>query len=1132
MKKETTNTFEGGMIKDLHPLTTPSNVLTDALNATFITYNGNESILQNDMGNVKVQQALLKSGYVPVGMKEHGGIIYVAAYNPETHKGQVGSFPSPKQLWEDENWSVNAPADLTYDPSFSPGMYNGNFIVLETVRHELFSTAEGPRIFHPGDKFIVGLGQKSSLSTYVNKGYISIQLGVVKSDGGIEIMKTWSKDSPDNSFIYDSDGNLKSLLSNRNIVQVFDASSSGSMLLIVNLHTLDSFNLLRSYSLDGDQIKVTFTGEGQKDGETYTSTSDDYLKLYDAVNDADNNKIEISGTSGTVSRTIYPNVPFGIIQRMGREVKINFDRIRGSEDRFGEWRFFVTEKYVKIGWAYDFYNLDNSKELKYIRMYFHLLENGYTSPNASGRGEVPYVTFQRDNYNGNFEDYINYDDVKIKYRNIYIVEIVKNFGDNVSDEEIIGFRMLYLSKLYNSQYNGFYENKSIGGFAQDESDDDIQYKSIPNQPIHVDFDYSVQSELSESKTQLIKPDTQRSDQDTQQFEEEFDTSNLRQSMYATPVSAINKEDLEANPIKYQYLTRIKNKYNGVLKITGKLSDLDSDLYIGVPKEGIINDVLNQYRVSELKLKISKEWVKSTELPGIFVDPDNTNQWDSDAQYGQNVTGEVSLSTPNITVNDGQLLTDSFEFSDCRLLQGRVSGIQSNSYTSKGLRPLYAPSYNAERKNKIAPYWNQEEARCLSGAGEDEYGICYNTSLAKGGYTVEGPNAGGGADDGGLYTASNYMGNPMTNIFSGEHGEEAELCFENTSRNWTQSSDESSSLHCWNGWNMLKEGGEKGGLFLNKQSDNYLVACWKFTDGNTHFVNLMTPRMPRVNMTQEDFLKSTTKWPRLDVIMRCLLSQIFVVNRITLSYEYVTTDERFYRYQEGTNQLLVDLSTSTNKVEDVMVSENREGNTTLTQYLYDLWGYNGSSINVNGGSYSMQNLIPIVVVSLKSNEQKTIDLQNFYDMDSLVVNYFGTEYRKDTSGDDSLDPKVIYKIDTSSNDNASFCSKQLNGKPSPHMDGTFEWIDTPNCKPISSSDTSLEIYRWDDSSIIRFNDFFSHFVTKGKLEDWVDVPEGEDNDIYAKGSTYNCGYWTNADNEDAPDLYGNVLFSPQISPIGI
>jgi hypothetical protein len=107
MKKETVNTFDKGLVKDLHPLTTPNNVLTDALNATLITYNGNEMVLQNDMGNTKVGTAFLPAGYVPVGMKEHGGIVYVAAYNPETKKGQIGSYPSPKQLWEGEDWSVN-----------------------------------------------------------------------------------------------------------------------------------------------------------------------------------------------------------------------------------------------------------------------------------------------------------------------------------------------------------------------------------------------------------------------------------------------------------------------------------------------------------------------------------------------------------------------------------------------------------------------------------------------------------------------------------------------------------------------------------------------------------------------------------------------------------------------------------------------------------------------------------------------------------------------------------------------------------------------------------------------------------------------------------------------------------------
>jgi hypothetical protein len=34
------------------------------------------------MGNARVDQAQLPEGYVPVGMKEHGGVVYVASYNP------------------------------------------------------------------------------------------------------------------------------------------------------------------------------------------------------------------------------------------------------------------------------------------------------------------------------------------------------------------------------------------------------------------------------------------------------------------------------------------------------------------------------------------------------------------------------------------------------------------------------------------------------------------------------------------------------------------------------------------------------------------------------------------------------------------------------------------------------------------------------------------------------------------------------------------------------------------------------------------------------------------------------------------------------------------------------------------
>ena len=48
MSKEIkSNTFSNGLMMDLHPINTPNTVLTDSLNGTIITYDGNEHVLQN-----------------------------------------------------------------------------------------------------------------------------------------------------------------------------------------------------------------------------------------------------------------------------------------------------------------------------------------------------------------------------------------------------------------------------------------------------------------------------------------------------------------------------------------------------------------------------------------------------------------------------------------------------------------------------------------------------------------------------------------------------------------------------------------------------------------------------------------------------------------------------------------------------------------------------------------------------------------------------------------------------------------------------------------------------------------------------------------------------------------------------
>lgn len=102
-RHENSNQFKDGLLMDLHPLQTPNTVLTDCLNGTFITYNGNEYSLQNDMGNFKLKNCRLSPGYLPIGSTSYADTIYLLSYNPIDDKIEVGSYPSPVQYNDSSN---------------------------------------------------------------------------------------------------------------------------------------------------------------------------------------------------------------------------------------------------------------------------------------------------------------------------------------------------------------------------------------------------------------------------------------------------------------------------------------------------------------------------------------------------------------------------------------------------------------------------------------------------------------------------------------------------------------------------------------------------------------------------------------------------------------------------------------------------------------------------------------------------------------------------------------------------------------------------------------------------------------------------------------------------------------------
>ena len=143
------NQFNGGMVKDVEPLMVPNTVMTDCLNGTLITYNGNEFALQNDMGNYGFKNGGLSNGFVPVGMKEHQGVLYIISYNPIDNKVEIGSFPSQQTIFTPTvKDKESALEDITFDKT---DFYNN----LEKQTKITIFSKDSEFYLKPGDKYLL-----------------------------------------------------------------------------------------------------------------------------------------------------------------------------------------------------------------------------------------------------------------------------------------------------------------------------------------------------------------------------------------------------------------------------------------------------------------------------------------------------------------------------------------------------------------------------------------------------------------------------------------------------------------------------------------------------------------------------------------------------------------------------------------------------------------------------------------------------------------------------------------------------------------------------------------------------------------------------------------------------------------
>ena len=246
------NTFGDGLLMDLAPDNTQATCLSNALNATLVTMNGNELSLQNDMGNGRVETAYLPEGYVPVGTCEFGDIIYIVSYNPLTNKSQIGCFPSPER-----NISSEEMGDQKQTLSTADFIKNGE-IVTSSVKKILCS-----KDLNPGDKFIVysnNLGDSNTVITdygntsktlYTFPKEIRISLVAIEDSGKINYLDSTLKwyGSGNNTYYINKGAdnvNKPDLDSYRNLLSsgysVFQSKVSGKLAILAELERIDSFD--------------------------------------------------------------------------------------------------------------------------------------------------------------------------------------------------------------------------------------------------------------------------------------------------------------------------------------------------------------------------------------------------------------------------------------------------------------------------------------------------------------------------------------------------------------------------------------------------------------------------------------------------------------------------------------------------------------------------------------------------------------------------------------------------------------------------------------------------------------------------------------------------------------------------
>ena len=876
MKKEAINSFNDGLIKDLNELNTPNTALSDCLNGTMITYNGNEFSLQNDMGNAKLPDAFLKDGYVPVGMKEYGGIIYVAAYNPETKKGQIGSFPSPQQLFYNEDNDENNHIEGIMQKLLSISDIGALHIINEFYKVEI-----SKNILHSGDRFLLYSTSElnDTVKRLVEKGILTFKLAILSNDGNLKYIDDKLLNIQDNdTFIYEKNEeeevqNILALKNNKYYknIQTLNSSSSGNLYLIAEYNTYDTMSVSHSITLkDINTYKITTTATVSNALPIYASppaTGYSNLILFD-----DNDK-KIESTlsngpttfsyteelsAGSITKTIYAGSAYGILDRLSYTYSFNYAELKKGMDDLTFFNYEVKDGYIDITYGYKYFNpYDEVSGISFTLYSIDEIENTEEDINydeATGKidlGLVPGIGLseapQNDSYIGLWTFSSKFSD-DIKENTIYICEICRT------------------TKGKNTKY---------------------YYRTIITSPVLNTMGYVNSLEVPINVSLNVK------------LEKVNSSYTIKDTINGNEVGVIKADDLiSGSLINYSLLREVQNEYainNDVFSIADSVI-IDNNsfardsfgLNISLPKNNVIFEV-----------GISRDQVTDDPNSNLYINKD-----DEVTKKGENITvtmyrkayceGKEATSTGTITVLEPMCKKDpSSDYNYFSMFSvygedydyGPVIGGNSKGYKTRSLQLYNNPSWGNMFPTNLGIPDKYDEADFINwnDACRDHLNFATNkdTDYISMAILAGWPSKAGNADDDASFRTDGIGGG----AYSWDHGDSDHEV--DSGRNWRMLAMRTPD----NYWYLVNLGspiatGDTGGAAHNCTSLVYLV--------RSIFSQILLPVTK--TLSESSYIPDTSTYSQTDIESKLTIScrpsgnsyKLDILTRNSISYDNIVT----------------------------------------------------------------------------------------------------------------------------------------------------------------------------------------------------------------------------------------------------